>query len=76
MSRFHRVVGAAVDGRIAVRDLEGREQTVSLLAYEGPPPKVGDWLVAHSGFALAPAAAEEAEAVLSELRALGAAETR
>jgi len=59
-----------------VRDLEGREQTVSLLAYDGPPPKVGDWLVAHSGFALAPADAQEAEAVLSELRALGAEDTR
>ncbi len=76
MSRFHRVVGTAVGARVAVRDLEGREQTVSLLAYDGPPPKVGDWLVAHSGFALAPADAQEAEAVLSELRALGAEETR
>ncbi len=75
MSRLHRVVGTEVGARVAVHDLEGREQTVSLLAYDGPPPKVGDWLVVHSGFALAPAVAEEAEALLSELRTLTGEET-
>ena len=49
----------------------GRERDVSMLAYDGPPPQVGDWVVVHSGYALAPAVAEEAEAVLLEFQALG-----
>jgi hydrogenase maturation factor len=71
MSRLHRVVRVGSGDRVAVQDLEGREREVSMLAYDGPPPKVGDWLVVHSGFALAPAVAEEAEAVLLEFQALG-----
>ena len=61
MSRLHRVVSLLDDTRVAVCDLDGRQTTASLLAYEGPPLKVGDWLVAQSGFALAPADTEEAE---------------
>ncbi|HUC36247.1 MAG TPA: hypothetical protein VMR97_03905 [Acidimicrobiales bacterium] len=76
MSRLHVVVGPAEDGRVEVDDLDGRRLTVSLLAYEGSPPEVGDWLVAQSGFALAPADPSEAEAALSELRALEDRERR
>ncbi|MGA2037179.1 MAG: HypC/HybG/HupF family hydrogenase formation chaperone [Acidimicrobiales bacterium] len=76
MSRFHRVVGISVDARVTVRDLDGREQTVSLIAYEGPTPEIGDWLVAHSGFALVPADPAEAHAALSELQVLGGEERR
>ncbi len=70
LSRIHRVVGAVEGGRVTVLDLDGHERSVSLLAYDGLPPKPGDWLVAHSGYALAAVKPEEAEAVLSELRAL------
>jgi hydrogenase maturation factor len=73
VSRLHRVVGTVRDGRVTVRDLEGRERSISLLAYDGPRPEPGDWIVAHSGYALAPVEPEEAEAALSELRALGEA---
>ena len=69
MSRLHRVVGTEVGARVAVHDLEGREQTVSLFAYDGPPPKVGDWLVVHSGYALQRVDSEQAAAIVSELRA-------
>ena len=75
LSRIHRVIGAVEDGRVTVLDLDGHERSVSLLAYEGRPPKPGDWLVAHSGYALSPVEPEEAEAALSELRAFGEANT-
>ncbi len=71
MSRLHRVVGVGSADRVTVQDLGGRERDVSMLAYDGPPPQVGDWVVVHSGYALAPAVAEEAEAVLLEFQALG-----
>jgi hydrogenase maturation factor len=70
LSRIHRVVGAVEGGRVTVLDLDGHERSISLLAYDGLAPKPGDWLVAHSGYALATVEPEEAEAVLSELRAL------
>jgi hydrogenase maturation factor len=76
MSRLHCVVSMLGDADVAVRDLEGRLQAVSLLAYDGPPLKVGDWLVAQSGFALAPADAEEAVTALSELQAFHEREGR
>jgi hydrogenase expression/formation protein HypC len=56
---------------VTVHDLDGRERSISLLAYDGPRPEPGDWIVAHSGYALTPVEPEEAEAALSELRALG-----
>ena len=71
VSRLHRVVAFLDDMRLTVCDLDQREQAVSLLAYEGPRPEVGDWVVVHSGFALSRAEAEEAKAVLSEFRLLG-----
>lgn len=70
MSRLHLVLAAPCAGRVTVEDLDGRRHDVSLLAYEGPPPHPGDWLVVHSGFALAPAEAGDAEAARSELRAV------
>lgn len=70
MSRLHRVVHCPDSSRVVACDLDGREHLVSLLAYEGPPPEVGQWIVVHSGFALAPADPSDARAALSELRAL------
>lgn len=66
-SRLHKVVSIAGD-RATVRDLGGRETTVSLIAFDGPAPVPGQWLVAHSGFALAPASEDDAEAALGEIR--------
>jgi hydrogenase maturation factor len=42
---------------------------VSLLAFEGPQPQVGDWLVVHSGYALRRVDSEQAAAIVNELRA-------
>ncbi|HZU79510.1 MAG TPA: hypothetical protein VE991_06305 [Acidimicrobiales bacterium] len=69
MSRLHEVVDVAGD-RVTVTDLTGHAHTVSLLAYEGPAPAPGDWLVVHSGFALAPADGCDVAAALAELRSL------
>lgn len=68
MSRLHQVIGPADGECVRVQGLDGRRLVVSLLAYEGPPPAMGDWLVAQSGFALAPADPEDAAGALSELQ--------
>ena len=51
-----------------VRDHAGRTTPVSLLAYDGPPPVPGTWLLLHSGFALAPLGDDEVAGVLASLR--------
>ena len=67
MSRLHRVV--EVDGtRADVEDMDGTVHRVSLLALDGPPPAVGEWLVVHSGYAVDRVDTAEAEAVAEELR--------
>ena len=66
MSRLHRVVGRG--GTSAdVEDMDGTVRRVSLLALDGPPPEVGEWLVVHSGYAIDRVATDEAEAVAAEL---------
>ncbi len=66
MSRLHRVVGEH-DGAVDVEDLDGTVHRVSLLALDGAPPVLGDWLVVHSGYAIDRVDADEAEAVAAEL---------
>jgi hydrogenase assembly chaperone HypC/HupF len=67
MSRLHRVV--EVDETWAdVEDMDGTVHRVSLLALDGPPPKTGEWLVVHSGYAIDRVDTAEAEAVAEELR--------
>lgn len=73
MSRLHRVTTEAIGGRVTVADLDGRSHVVALLAYEGSPPQVGEWIVVHSGFALCPAEAGDVEEALAEWRTLGPA---
>jgi hydrogenase maturation factor len=70
VSRIHRVVDAPREGRVKVHDLDGRLRIVSLLAYDGMSLGPGDWIVAHSGYALHPVDAAEAEAVWCELQAI------
>jgi hydrogenase maturation factor len=70
MSRLHQVVRSFDGSRLPVRDLDGGEHHVSLLAFEGEEPKVGDWLVVHSGFALSPADPDEVAATLAEWESL------
>lgn len=66
MSRLHLVGAEPADGRVTVQDLDGASHTVSLLAYDGPPLHAGDWVVAHSGFALSRADAEDVAAARAE----------
>jgi hydrogenase maturation factor len=70
VSRLHRVV---TEGRasVDVEDIDGTVHRVSLLALDGPPPAVGDWLVVHSGYAIDRVESAEAEAVAAELRRAG-----
>jgi len=67
-SRFHRVVDVVDDDSVVVLDVDGATHTISLLALEGPPPEVGEWLVVHSGYAIDRADAREAEHVVTDIR--------
>lgn len=75
MSRYHRVVTAGA-GSARVEDALGRCLVVSLLAFDGPEPRPGEWIVVHSGYALGPADPEEAGRAVAELRAAGRAPDR
>ncbi len=68
MSRLHRVVRSFEPGSVEVEDIDGTLRRVSLLAFDGPPPQPGEWLVVHSGYALDRVDAGEAEAVAAELQ--------
>ncbi len=70
VSRLHRVV---TEGRsyVDVEDIDETVHRVSLLALDGPPPVVGDWLVVHSGYAIDRVESAEAEAVAAEVRRAG-----
>jgi hydrogenase expression/formation protein HypC len=60
VSRVHQVV-AAREGAVSARDVDGAVHDVSLLAFEGGPPAVGEWVSVHSGYAMA--RVDEAEAL-------------
>jgi len=55
-------------GVVEVEDVQGGHRRVSLLALDGPPPVVGEWLVIHSGYAIDRVDAAEAEAIAAELQ--------
>lgn len=63
LSQLYQVIAVADRARVHAKDAYGRESFVSLLAYDGPPPAVGTWLLVHSGYALAPLPEEEAATV-------------
>ncbi len=52
LSRFHLVLSVDSPGTAVVRNSRGVTHTVSLLALDGPPPRPGEWLVVHSGYAI------------------------
>ena len=66
VSRIHVVVDEPDGGRVTVEDLDGTRHDVSLLAYEGPRPRPGNWLVVHSGYALTAVEDDEVAATLAE----------
>ena len=67
-SRLHRVIHTPRDGAVEVEDVEGMVHRVSLLALDGAPPGVGEWLVVHSGYAIDRVESAEARAVVDQLR--------
>ncbi|HTX62200.1 MAG TPA: HypC/HybG/HupF family hydrogenase formation chaperone [Acidimicrobiales bacterium] len=67
LSSLHRVVSYDGEGHAAVVDLEGRPARVALLALDGPPPRPGEWLVVHCGYAIDRVADETARRALAEL---------
>jgi hydrogenase maturation factor len=68
MSRLHRVVAPPEATTVVVEDMDGTCHRVSLLAFDGPPPRTGEWLVVNSGYAFDRVDADEAESVMAELR--------
>ena len=68
-SRLHLDVEETGNATVAVLDADGVRREVSLLAYDGPPPVIGTWLVVHSGYALASVDGNEAQEALAELSA-------
>lgn len=73
LSRLHRVL--SVDPGGAEVEETGRGRTrISLLALEGPPPRPGEWLVVHAGYAIGRMDDEEARRVLADLDTVQAGE--
>ncbi len=66
-SRYFHVVEVVADVAVFAEDVDGHRHRLELIAYEGPPPAPGSWVVAHSGYALASVASEEAELAVKEL---------
>ncbi|HZU81079.1 MAG TPA: HypC/HybG/HupF family hydrogenase formation chaperone [Acidimicrobiales bacterium] len=68
VSRLHLILELGDDATAEVADLDGACHRVSFLAFEGPEPEPGDWIVVHAGYALEPADPVEADAAATEYR--------
>jgi hydrogenase expression/formation protein HypC len=63
--------GATETGVVDI-DGEPRRISLALLADDGDaPPRVGDWVLVHVGYAMARVEASEAAELLAQLRSLG-----
>ncbi len=67
VSALHRVVEGDAES-VTAEDIDGNPHRVSLLALDGPPPRAGEWLVVHSGYAIERMTDDQASAVITELR--------
>jgi len=67
MSRVRRVLACDPDGTAVVEGAGGGRERVSLLALDGPPPRPGEWLIVHSGYAVGRLDEDTARAVLADL---------
>jgi hydrogenase maturation factor len=56
------------EGAVDVEDVMGDRHRASLLAFEGPPPAPGQWVVVHSGYVLERVDDAEAGDIALELR--------
>ncbi len=70
LSSLHQVVEDDGSDMVTAEDMDGKLQRVSLLALDGDRPEPGEWLVVHSGYAIERISAQEARAVISDLRAV------
>ncbi len=68
LSSLHQVVECDASDAVTAEDMDGNRQRVSLLALDGDRPEPGEWLVVHSGYAIERITAEEARAVITDLR--------
>ncbi|MCL4313627.1 MAG: HypC/HybG/HupF family hydrogenase formation chaperone [Actinobacteria bacterium] len=68
ISRFYQVISVKGSEQLVVNDLSGRESLLSMLAWTGELPSQGDWIVAHSGYALNKVDRTEAEVAVKEWR--------
>jgi hydrogenase maturation factor len=71
-SALHRVTVEDGPDTVLATDLYGRTRRVSLLAFDGDPPRPGTWVVVHSGYAIGSATAEEAADAVADLIRAGA----
>ena len=69
LTRLQRMVAGDGTGAVWTVDRAGVRRRVSLLAFDGPGPVVGDWLVVHSGNALARAEEDDAADMLAAFAA-------
>lgn len=76
MSRYFRVLDADGDTAVLAEDVDGRRHRLALIAYDGSPPPRGTWIVAHAGYALAPAEPGDVALAIGELRHVGDADNR
>lgn len=67
-SRYFWVIERLEGDAVLAEDADGCRRRLALVAYEGPPLRPGSWIVAHAGYALAPADDDEVETALDELR--------
>ena len=58
---------------LAKVDVSGVQRTISVRLLEGDMPEPDDWVLVHVGFAMAKIEAQEAQASLALLEALGQA---
>lgn len=66
LSRLHRVVSVDPENAV-VEEACGQQKRISLLAFDGPPPRPGEWLIVHAGFAIGRMDDDEARRVLADL---------
>ena len=68
MSRLYRVQRVIDPTMLEVLDTEGTRSRVSLLAFDGSAPNVGEWIVAHSGYALERVDQREGDEIAAQIR--------
>jgi hydrogenase maturation factor len=75
-SRYFRVLETIGGDALIAAGNDGHRHRLSLLAYDGPAPQQGSWVVAHSGYALAPCDPSEAADLAVTWQALDGVDDR